>query len=287
MAASPSHSGSDFDFELGEINLTSVKKMLRDLTGVYITKGKHGFYMFAVDITKTRNDSVFFSVKNIATPFKLDPDDMAKIMTTRCFDVTVTAWNNSDPTAELDTLQHNSLCGLGKSLPRGETGTIDLAITGLQLIDELFGVEEFPFTDASEIEGVSLRNYSLLTTGKTWYARRFPKVTAVHDGDVEKLADCYMATLRFVTRPEINAIWGRLSNESKAVIGDKLISASGSSTWRAAFGRLPLEAFTDDFVQAVTHVLKINTDVFFFQMNVAYFPGQKYSHLEKYRHVYH
>lgn len=289
MAASPNQSWSDFDFDFepGEVNLESVRNMVRGLTGVYIAKGKHGFYMFSFAIAETRDDSVIFTVQNIATPFRLDPDDMAKITSTRCFNVTVTAWNDSDATAQLDTVQHNPLCGLGKSLPRGEAGTVDIVTTGLQLISELFGIEEFPFVDASEIGDISLRKYSLLTTGKTWYARHFPRVTAKYDSDVDRLAECYIATMRFVTRPEINAIWGRLSNESKAAIGDKLITASDSTTWRAAFGRLPIESFTGDMVKAVEQVLKINTDVFFFEMNVASAPGQEYSNLKKYRHVYH
>lgn len=167
MAASPKQLGDEFDLEFEEVDLASVPQRWRDLTGVYIAKGRYGFYIFSISITETRVDSVNFTVKNIATPFRLAPDDMAKITTTRCLDVTVSVpFDTEEPKAHLDIVKHNALCGLGKELPRGAEGTVDLVLTGLQLIDDTFAVGEISFVDASEIDGVSLRNTACLPRGK-------------------------------------------------------------------------------------------------------------------------
>lgn len=93
--------------------------------------------------------------------------------------------------------------------------------------------------------------------------------------------------MRFVTQLEINAILRRLSDEARAAVADKLKSVSETTTWREAFGRLPLSFFSDEMVEVVERVLKIDTNVFLFQTDVVTAPGREYSHLAKYQHVYH
>lgn len=272
--------------------MTMTPEHLRELAGVYIVKGARDFYLVAVRILRETNVAVYIKLKNIPTP---SSNELETIPSRSCVEMSVTySLVHNNATAELDLLEHNDSCGLGRTLERGTQGTVALAMTTLAFATKIFGVENIEFMDASQIECdgnmIDLRNFSLLAKGGTWYARSFPNVVAAYPWDRESLANFENLLVNSkVTQEHSNKILNALSRST--LIPDEVLKLCrevvGSAfargeTWRQMFEKCPCSFFVDTVVSVVPLFMP---QVTHFCMHLD--QADIDTHLQKWQKVYH
>lgn len=270
---------------------------LQDLTGVYIARGAHEFYLLSLSINNTPfspPNSTSLHLRNVPTPFSSEGDDIPSETCVE-IDINVPSNNRESPTGELSSLEHNESCGLGKQMATGERGTVDLAMTALAFATKVLGVTKFRFTDASVIECddqmISLRNYSLLAKGKTWYQRHFPNVTAcTHYNRLKLEADEAKLVAENVTADNTENIYKALditglSEDIKNQCFQTLFfSVSRGETWRQMLAACPCSFFVDSVVSVIQQTLRLG-DIFLFSLHLE--NAHVDQHLKKYQQVYH
>lgn len=275
--------------------MTVSDSRLQDLTGVYIARGAHEFYLLSLHIKGQSHISTSLILKNIPTPFSSESVD---IPSEACVEIDIDVPSNSDrlPTGELSSLEHNELCGLGKQMASGEKGTVDLAMTALAFATDVIGVQHFTFTDASFIscdeQTISLRQYSLLTKGKTWYARHFPNVEAESPRTRLSLEEFEQKVVeRQVTQGDAIKLHDALYNNMDVdeQIRDNcwrvvVISTTLGQTWRQMLVKMPCSFFVDSVLSVIERALRL-ADVFRFRLHLE--DAHVDAHLKKYQQVYH
>ena len=267
---------------------------LPEITGVYIARGAHEFYLLSLQIKGRSQISTSLLLKNIPTPFSSESIDIPSEACVE-IDINVPSDRTRLPTGELSSLEHNKLCGLGKQMAKGERGTVDLAMTALAFATDVIGVDQFTFTDASFIscdeQTIYLRDYSLLTKGKTWYARHFPNVEAVSPSDRLSLQQFEEKVVgRQVTEGDAINLHDALYNNINVneQIRDNcwrvvVFSAALGETWRKMLVKMPCSFFVNNVLLVIKRSLQL-ADVFRFKLHLE--EEHENAHLKKYMQVY-
>lgn len=147
-------------------------------SGVYILRTTNFFFLATVKLDGWSDTHWSYQINCIPTPSS-NPDINPHIPEKPCVDLMINLSRDKTKHGDipkLEIFEHNEKCSLVGSLPRG-AGTRQMLMATLALAFYIFGQERFYLQDQSEVlcknHAISLRDYSLLSRGQTWYARHF------------------------------------------------------------------------------------------------------------------